>query len=185
MPEAVRAYIAMGGNQGGVLAAFAAALAALEQAGVRVVGAASAYRTVAWVPPAAPAAPDYWNTVCAVETTRSPDQLLTLLLAIERRAGRERRQRWAARTLDLDLLLYDTLALQTPRLTLPHRGLAARPFVLRPLCELAPDAMLPDGKRARELLGALADPDAGILERRRGWLSGDGDGATAAAQPGA
>jgi 2-amino-4-hydroxy-6-hydroxymethyldihydropteridine diphosphokinase len=73
-----------------------------------------------------------------VKTVRSPQSLLQLLLDIEQQFGRERTERWGPRTLDLDLLLYDSVVLQTPSLTLPHPRMTERAFVLIPLAELLP-----------------------------------------------
>ena len=73
------------------------------------------------------------------DTTLAPMDLLDALQAIEQAHGRERPYRNAPRTLDLDLLLYGDLTLDTPRLTLPHPRLGERAFVLRPLLEIAPE----------------------------------------------
>jgi 2-amino-4-hydroxy-6-hydroxymethyldihydropteridine diphosphokinase len=157
------AYLALGGNLGDVLATFRRVVAELEPARL-----SSAYRTRALLPPGeSGGAPDYWNAVCELATQESPRGLLERLHAIERTFGRERRTRWAARTLDLDLLLYDDVVADDPALTLPHPGLSSRPFVLVPLVEIAPDVLVPPhGRSAGELLAALADPRDGILERR-------------------
>jgi 2-amino-4-hydroxy-6-hydroxymethyldihydropteridine diphosphokinase len=113
-----------------------AALAALPQIGVSVV------RRSRWflsqpVPPSDQ--PWYVNAVAVVATGLGPEALLAALLALERRFGRRRGARNAARTLDLDLLDYDESVLATRRLTLPHPRLAERRFVLAPLAEIAPE----------------------------------------------
>jgi 2-amino-4-hydroxy-6-hydroxymethyldihydropteridine diphosphokinase len=89
--------------------------------------------------------PDYVNAVAQVHTALAAPQLLTELLAIERRQGRRRcaGQRNAPRTLDLDLLLYGQLAMRDDELTLPHPRMHLRAFVLRPLAELDPALSLP------------------------------------------
>lgn len=100
--------------------------------------------------------PDYVNAVVALLTHLSPQQLMQQLLAIEVSQGRVRTaQRWQARTLDLDMLLYGNLVLQETQLTLPHYGLKQRAFVLIPLFEIAPDLILPDGTKLAELVKAL------------------------------
>lgn len=88
--------------------------------------------------------PDYINAVARLETTLSPDALLSLLQQIELAHGRVRDgERWGPRTLDLDLLLYDELIQNEPHLTIPHPGLHERSFVLYPLFDVAPDLILP------------------------------------------
>ncbi|PKM10090.1 MAG: 2-amino-4-hydroxy-6-hydroxymethyldihydropteridine diphosphokinase [Gammaproteobacteria bacterium HGW-Gammaproteobacteria-3] len=95
--------------------------------------------------------PDYVNAVMAVTTRLEPAELLRCLQRIEREQGRVRKeQRWGARTLDLDLLLYADRQLEEPDLIVPHPGLVERAFVLYPLSEIAPDLQVP-GR------GALAD----------------------------
>lgn len=90
--------------------------------------------------------PDFINAVCAVKTALAPEALLQALHNIESRAGRARGADVAPggpRTLDLDLLLYGDLVLQTPPLTLPHPRLHERAFVLYPLAEIAPGLVVP------------------------------------------
>jgi 2-amino-4-hydroxy-6-hydroxymethyldihydropteridine diphosphokinase len=170
-PARVRAFIGLGGNLGDALGTFERALAALAERQLDVLAVSSAYRTTPLVAPGssegAGSVPDYWNAACSVETSLSARELLNVLLDVERRLGRSRRQRWASRTLDLDLLAYDEQVIDEPDLKVPHPGLADRLFVLRPLAEIAPDALLPrSGASAAELLARHPDPDKGILERR-------------------
>lgn len=88
--------------------------------------------------------PDYVNAVAALETLCEPMELLEQLQEIERGQGRLRSgERWAPRTLDLDLLLYDELRMDTEALVIPHPGLHQRAFVLYPLAEIAPDLNVP------------------------------------------
>lgn len=79
---------------------------------------------------------DYINAVVAVETELSAEQLLDKLQDIETLQGRERSERWGARTLDLDILLYGDEVINSDRLTVPHREIANRNFVLLPLLEI-------------------------------------------------
>lgn len=81
--------------------------------------------------------PPYLNAAALIETTLSPERLLDLLQQIESDLGRQRLVRWGARVIDLDLLLYDQLELESPRLVLPHPRLAVRRFVLEPAAEIA------------------------------------------------
>jgi len=88
--------------------------------------------------------PEYVNAVAALDTALSPLALLDALQAIEARQGRVRTaERWAARSIDLDLLLYGEYCVQSARLVLPHPGLCEREFVLYPLYEIAPELSIP------------------------------------------
>lgn len=104
--------------------------------------------------------PDFVNAVAGVRTRLSPRDLMRALLEIEARHGRDRAFKNAPRTLDLDLLLYDGLVMRAPGLTLPHPRMAERPFVLLPLAEIAPDAIIPGHGRAADCLARL--PTNGI-----------------------
>jgi 2-amino-4-hydroxy-6-hydroxymethyldihydropteridine diphosphokinase len=114
--------------------------------------------------------PAFVNAAVTVTTALAPEALLDLLLAIERRYGRDRRSdvRNRPRTLDLDLLLMDDLVIESPPLTLPHPALAERRFVLAPLAEIAPHLWHPVvGKTVAELLEALPDEGANSVEAVR------------------
>jgi 2-amino-4-hydroxy-6-hydroxymethyldihydropteridine diphosphokinase len=105
-----------------------------------------------------PASDQPWfvNAVALIASDLEPELLLKLMLDVEARFGRERRQRNAARTLDLDLLDYDGLIIETPSLTLPHPRLHQRRFVLEPLIKIAPDWHHPVlGLSAADLLADL------------------------------
>ena len=151
-------YLAFGANLGDSLATFRAArrlLAAVN--GVRVDGASSLYRTEAVGGP--PGQPPYLNGVLQVATELSPEELLALGLDLEARFGRERREHWGPRTLDIDLLLYDGVLCDRPELILPHPRLHRRRFVLAPLAELAADLRHPLlDCTIGELLADLDDP---------------------------
>ena len=142
-----RAYVGIGANLGDARATVADAVAALAQwPGCRVRQVSSVYRSA----PVDAAGPDFFNAVVALDTTRSPEDLLAALQAIELAFGRQRPYHHAPRTLDLDLLLQGDALRSTPQLTLPHPRLHLRAFVLQPLLEIAPDLVLPG-------LGALVD----------------------------
>ena len=142
------AYVALGSNLGDRAALLRRALAALQRGGdVRVVAESAVYETA---PVGGPPQPDYLNMVVAVETALEPETLLERCLAIEAEHGRVRRERWGARTLDLDLLSFGAETLRTERLTLPHPRMAERAFVLVPLAEIAPALRIGD-KTADEL----------------------------------
>jgi 2-amino-4-hydroxy-6-hydroxymethyldihydropteridine diphosphokinase len=90
--------------------------------------------------------PDYINAAALIETQLPPLALLHQLQAIENSHGRQRDIRWGARTLDLDLLLYDNVSMHTEELQLPHPEIMQRNFVLYPLQDLSADMVLPNGQ---------------------------------------
>ncbi len=149
------AYVALGANLGNpaatVLAAIGA-LANLDQS--RVVHTSSLYRSA---PVGITAQPEFINAVAALETTLAPEALLDALLEVEQRFGRTRAEKNGPRTLDLDLLLYNQLELDLPRLTLPHPRLHLRAFVLLPLAEIAPNLHLPKRGTIAAWLPAVAN----------------------------
>ena len=128
------AYIALGSNLGDRHAHLAEARQALDALpGSRVLATSAVEETA----PIGPAGQDaYLNQMVAVETTLAPADLLSRLHAIERAAGRERRVRWGARTLDLDIVMFRHQRVATPALTVPHPELHQRDFWLRELAEL-------------------------------------------------
>ena len=107
--------------------------------------------------------PDFINAVAQVETALAPRALLAALLDIEHRHGRERSFRNAPRTLDLDLLLYGDAHFHEDGLTLPHPRMHERGFVLLPLLEIAPDAVIPGHGRAADWLAGCADQNVTVL----------------------
>jgi 2-amino-4-hydroxy-6-hydroxymethyldihydropteridine diphosphokinase len=101
------------------------------------------------------AQPDYVNAVAMLDTALAPRALLSRLNAIERRAGRKRGERNAARTLDLDLLLFAGRRIDVAQLAVPHPRMQERAFVLRPLLDIAPSARIPGYGLARRHLPAV------------------------------
>ncbi|MGJ7581056.1 2-amino-4-hydroxy-6-hydroxymethyldihydropteridine diphosphokinase [Variovorax sp. RHLX14] len=135
------AFVALGANLGDARAAVLQAmdaLAALPQS--RLTARSSLYRSA----PVDATGPDFINAVVALETALAPEALLIEMQRIEQGAGRERPYRNAPRTLDLDLLHYGDVHIETPKLTLPHPRLAERAFVLLPLAEIAPARVTPE-----------------------------------------
>ncbi len=135
-----QAYVALGSNLGDREENLRTALRLLEEKGVRVTRVSSFIETA---PYGVTDQPDFLNGVCAVETSLAPVELLQLLLKIEQEMGRVRLRHWGERNIDLDLLLYEDCILETEELTLPHRELHLRDFVLLPLAEIAPQVVHP------------------------------------------
>ncbi len=151
------AYIALGSNLASPLDQVNAALAAIaEIPQSRIVAVSSLYRTPPLGPPDQP---DYLNAAVALETTLAPEALLDNTQRIELQQGRVRKaERWGPRTLDLDIMLFGTLTLNTERLTVPHYDMKNRGFMLWPLFEIAPDLHFPDGVSLRSTLEQLNAP---------------------------
>lgn len=153
----VEAVIALGANLGDRAATLAAAVEELRRLPlVERVRVSDVVESVAVTPEGPDAsAPTYFNAVAIVTTRLAPSVLLAYLHAIEDRHGRERRERWGDRTLDLDIVAYGDVRSDKPRLSIPHPRAAHRDFVLVPWLTLDPDAELPGEGRVDELLERL------------------------------
>lgn len=149
-------YLGLGSNVGDRLANLRAARAALAAHGVEVVASSSVYET-------APQGdvldqPDFLNACLEVRTALGPEELLDACKEVERELGREAGGvRHGPRAIDVDLLLLGDIELTRERLSLPHREVSSRRFVLEPLLELDPGLALPDGTELAPLLGAVRD----------------------------
>lgn len=140
-----RAAIGLGSNLGDSVTILKDALSKLDFIpGIRVAARSHLYQTA----PIGPPQPDYLNACAILETALDPQTLLQTLLHLEKQFGRIRRERWGARTLDIDLLLYDNLTLSLPDLQIPHPRMSDRAFVLVPLAEIVPDWVEPVSGRA-------------------------------------
>ena len=145
----------MGGNLGDSERAFARVRQAFGQG---LLACSALYRTE----PQGPPQPRYWNQALLVQTTLSVLEVLDRCQALEREAGRNRRQeqRWGPRALDVDLLMAERLVYRGPRLELPHPRLAERAFALVPAAEIAPHWVHPTaGRTLAELARAVAASD--------------------------
>ena len=129
------AYVALGSNLGDKEKNLRRALLLLMQQGVEVVKVSSFITTE---PYGVTDQPQFLNAVCEVRTNLSPMALLDVLLATELAMGRVRLRHWGERNIDLDLLLYEGVTMDTPRLKLPHPDMRNRDFVMIPLKEITP-----------------------------------------------
>lgn len=150
------AWIALGSNLGQPLQHLRDALGQLSLLPDSVLaGVSSFYRSAPVGPQDQPC---YLNAVARLDTALPPEELLRRLQAIERAHGRDRdnEERWGARPLDLDILLYGRRQCRGRYLTIPHPRLTERAFVLRPLHEMAPDLDIPGHGAVKRLLPAVA-----------------------------
>ena len=151
--KSVTAYVGLGANLENPVAQVTAALAALAALPqTRLAAQSSLYRTA---PVGYAGQPDFINAVAALETGLGPREMLDALLAIEAGHGRVRTFPNAPRTLDLDVLLYGEVQINEDGLTIPHPRMHERAFVLVPLAEIAPRALVPGRGVVGELLRAV------------------------------
>lgn len=145
--------IALGSNLGDSLATLEGSLSVINSTpGIDLEAVSSWYRTQ----PIGPPQPDYLNGCAILNVQQTPEELLALLQAVELQFGRVRNEKWGARTLDLDIILYENLIIKTPNLTIPHPRMYERAFVLIPLAQIAADWQEPKtgkaiAKLAREI----------------------------------
>jgi 2-amino-4-hydroxy-6-hydroxymethyldihydropteridine diphosphokinase len=161
----LRYVVGLGANLGDRHATLTSAVGKLGGLGA-VLAVSSLYETQAVGPPQ----PDYLNAAVLLASRLAPHELMAALLTIERDHGRERRQRWGPRTLDLDLLYSPGLALDDPTLTVPHPELLHRPFALAPLVDVLPDARdARSGASYAERLALLGTSSIRRLESTNAW----------------
>lgn len=143
-------YLGLGSNLESPVEQLRAARAAIANvSGISEISFSSLYRSP---PMGGKQQPDYVNAVMAIETELAPLELLAVMQAIENEHGRVRSERWGARTLDIDILLFGDEVLNLPALIVPHYGMAERAFVLYPLFEIAPDLEIPTHGKLADLV---------------------------------
>ena len=149
------AYVALGSNLGDKEANLRRALELLIERGVEIVKTSTFISTE---PYGVTDQPTFLNGVCEVRTSLEPLALLHTLLEIEQEMGRVRLRHWGERNIDLDLLLYEDVVMDTPELKLPHPDMQNRDFVLLPLAEIAPELIHPTlQKKIRKLKEELIE----------------------------
>jgi 2-amino-4-hydroxy-6-hydroxymethyldihydropteridine diphosphokinase len=159
----VHAWIGIGGNLGNPLLTVHDALHALARLeGTQLLRQSSLYRSTP-IGPGVEGQPEYINAVAELQTTLDAPALLAQLFEVEKHFGRSRSALNAARTLDLDLLLYGDALISLPELIIPHPRMHERAFVLQPLAELAPNTLIPGQGRVATLLAALGHQDISRL----------------------
>ncbi|MEH1838418.1 MAG: 2-amino-4-hydroxy-6-hydroxymethyldihydropteridine diphosphokinase [Nostoc sp.] len=159
--ELKRSAVALGSNIGDSQTILEAAIETLAQTpGIVLEAKSNWYQTKAVGPPQ----PDYLNGCVTLQVEMLPQQLLEILLGIEQQFGRVRQERWGPRILDLDLLLFDDIVMDTPNLQIPHPRMRDRAFVLVPLAEIAPDWIEPvSGYVIKELVKEVDCSDVHLL----------------------
>ncbi len=151
----VRVYLSLGSNLGDRRDNLERALRRLgETPGLRIGRVSRKYRSA---PLGVTEQPEFLNLAAEAFTTLAPTELLRAVKSLEAALGRPKTgPRWGPRVIDIDILLYDGAPVEAPDLVVPHPGMEERAFVMVPLAEIAPDLVLPSGRRAAEVAKALA-----------------------------
>ncbi|MDA8224505.1 MAG: 2-amino-4-hydroxy-6-hydroxymethyldihydropteridine diphosphokinase [Betaproteobacteria bacterium] len=162
-PSGATCHIALGSNLSDPRQQIRTAIANIARlSGVQITAVSSLYRSAAV---GHTDQPDFINAVIRLHTRLEPPALLRALLDIEQFSGRQRSFRNAPRVIDLDILLYNQLTWQDEQLTLPHPRMHERAFVLLPLLEITPDAVIPGLGAASRFLAAVGQQSIVRLEQ--------------------
>ena len=165
-----RVVLAIGGNLGDVPVTLMHTVEALSyMEGFQIEDVSPIMRTKPVLAPGQAPQPDYWNAVVVGSAIATPDELFAQTSRIERELGRERHERWGARTVDIDIIQIEGLASADPVLTLPHPRAKDRAFVLAPWLLCDPDAVLEGVGRVSDLLAHTPDRE-GIIDAVDDWL---------------
>ena len=165
-----RVVLAIGGNLGDVPVTLMHTVEALSyMEGFQIEDVSPIMRTKPVLAPGQAPQPDYWNAVVVGSAIATPDELFAQTSRIERELGRERHERWGARTVDIDIIQIEGLASSDPVLTLPHPRAKERAFVLAPWLLCDPDAILEGVGRVSDLLADTPDRE-GIIDAVDDWL---------------
>ncbi|HMZ90002.1 MAG TPA: 2-amino-4-hydroxy-6-hydroxymethyldihydropteridine diphosphokinase [Chitinophagales bacterium] len=149
------AYLLLGTNLGNRSENLSKATAAIRMFLGRVESQSHIYETEPW---GKPHQPNFYNQAIKVVTPCSPLETLHLMKQVEFLLGRDNSEKWAPRVIDIDILFFDELAIESPVLTVPHAHIAQRRFTLDPMSEIAPDLVHPVlNKTIKELADACTD----------------------------
>lgn len=160
---AAEVYLALGGNVGDVVGAMQWAVDELRQAPhCKVTAISPVYETPPW---GLVDQDRFHNCVLCLETMLSPQEILALALGLEKKAGRMRGKKWGPRTLDIDVLLYGDANVDEPDLTIPHRHMLERAFVMVPLADIAAEKMI-SGVRIADHAARLDSVDMNLAEKQ-------------------
>lgn len=150
-----KAFLLLGSNLGDRAIMLQEAANAIMQHDIKIIRQSGLYETAAW---GITDQPSFLNQVVEVETMQDPEALMQTLLQIELSLGRERKERYGPRSIDIDILFFDALVHHSSVVTIPHPAMQERRFVLAPLAELAPDLLHPVFQQSvRELLLQCTD----------------------------
>lgn len=162
-----RVYIGLGSNLGNPEENLREALNMIDcKPEIKVTAVSSLYLTE---PVGLENQPWFYNCVAELETELNPEEFLDILQHIENELGRVRTIRWGPRTVDLDILLYGNLTIDTERLTVPHPRMQERAFVMVPLDEIASSAQFPDGQFVGEIRRNLKNEKKYSCIRKKIW----------------
>ncbi len=154
--------IALGSNMGDRVKVLLGAVAAIDRMGT-ITAVAALYETE---PIGGPDQPPYLNSVVVLEASDEPQEVLEKLQEIEAEAGRRRTTPWGPRTLDLDIVTSDGLAVATETLQIPHPRASVRRFVLEPLAEIWPEADVGGGLSASQALEGVQDQVVEVIAQK-------------------
>lgn len=146
------AYLLLGTNLGNRSENLSKATAAIRMFLGRIESQSHIYETEPW---GRPHQPKFYNQAIKVVTPCSPLETLHLMKQVEFLLGRDNAERWAPRVIDIDILFFDDITIESPILTIPHAHIAQRRFTLDPLCEIAPDLIHPVMQKTIQELTAL------------------------------
>lgn len=142
-------FLLLGTNDGNRMANLNSAKDEIKKSVGLLAEESAIYQTAAW---GKTDQPDFYNQVLLLQTTISPEALLLHLQQIEKKLGRERKEKWGARIIDIDILYFGKTVLNTPDLLIPHPAIALRRFTLVPLVEIAPHFVHPVLKKTNLVL---------------------------------
>jgi len=161
-----KVYLSLGTNLGDKLYNLTRAISDLSKLpGTRVISISSVYETLPW---GISGQPGFLNQAAAIETAFEPISMLNALRDIEIKMGRQSREKWGPREIDIDILLFGDLIIASEQLTVPHPFLRKRLFVLVPLQEIEPDLVFPeDGASIEEVLNSVSPRERNTIRKMK------------------